>query len=242
MNGLMKRALKAVAGQAGVEIVRISPVATTEHRRLTMMTNHGINVAVDVGANLGQFGSMLRRNGYRDEMVSFEPMRAVYSELEKRARPDPKWRVFNTAIGAENGEAEINISPTHASSSILPMMDLHVRNAPGSQYVSKERVRVSTLDSALGEVLSNGSHVLLKIDTQGYEHHVIHGIKSILSQIHLIECELSLATLYEGQYLFPEMIDLLEGIGFRPVHLEPGFSDRKTGYCLQVYGIFARSV
>jgi hypothetical protein len=89
--------------------------------------------------------------------------------------------------------------------------------------------------------LSKGSRLYLKIDSQGYEHHVIQGAKPLLDSIKLIECELSLTPLYEGQYLFQDMIDILGGIGFRPVHFEPVFSDWKTGHCLQADGIFVRS-
>ena len=238
----MKRALKAAAEHVGLEIVRVSPVGTTAHRRLAMITHHGINLVVDVGAYVGAYASTLRQSGYKDDIVSFEPRCDAYSVLEKAAHTDPKWRTNQSAIGAENGEADINISGMDASSSLLPMQDLHIHHAPQSQYIATERVRVSTLDSALKDVLSNGSRMLLKIDTQGYEHRVIEGAKSILPLVYLIECELSLVPLYEGQYLFQEMVDLLKGIGFTPVHFYPGFSDPATGYCLQVDGIFARSV
>jgi len=242
VTGPIKRALVAAARGAGYEIARTNPIYRTAARLVTMMTYNGVDAVVDVGANIGRFGTALRQAGYKGEILSFEPLSEAYGVLEKKSRTDPKWHAFQSAIGAENGEAEINIAGNSESRSLLPMLDMHLRNAPESQYRGKERVKVSTLDSALEKVLSKESRILLKIDTQGYEHHVIAGAKSLLRQVCLIECELSLAPLYEGQYLFQNMLNLFGQIGFKPVHFDAAFSDRKTGYCLQVDGTFARSV
>jgi FkbM family methyltransferase len=209
---------------------------------MTMLTHHEIDTVLDVGANTGQYASTLRRAGYKGEILSFEPLSDAYAELEKKSRNDSRWRVFNCAVGEENGEAEINIAGNSESSSLLPMLDAHLRSAPESKYRATERVKVSTLDSALENVTSKESRLFLKIDTQGYEHHVIRGARSLLQQVCLIECELSLTPLYEGQYLCHDMLNLLDGMGFKPVHFDPVFSDLKTGHCLQVDGIFVRSV
>ncbi len=221
MIGRIKQAMLAAARSAGYAIVAIDPLYPAANRRLTMMAHHDVNTVVDVGANTGQYASTLRQAGYTEEILSFEPLSEAYAELEKKSRPDPKWRVFHCAIGDENGEAEINVAGNSESSSLLPMLDAHIRSAPESQYRATERVKLSTL---------------------GYEHHVIKGARSLLQQVCLIECELSLTPLYEGQYLFHDMLDLLDGIGFKPVHFDSVFSDIKTGHCLQVDGTFVRSV
>lgn len=241
MIGPIKRALLATARSAGYEIVAIGPVFPAVNRRITMIAHHGVNTVVDVGANTGQYASALRQAGYTEEIFSFEPLSEACRKLEKKSHSDPKWRVFHSAIGDENGEAEINIAGNSESSSLLPMLESHIRSAPDSRYRATERVKVSTLDCILEPLLLKESRVLLKIDTQGYEHLVIQGAKALLPQVCLIECELSLTALYEGQYLFRDMLDLLDGIGFKPVHFDSVFSDSKTGHCLQVDGTFVRS-
>jgi len=242
MIGDIKRALLAAARRAGYEVVAIGPVYPAANRRLTMMAHHGINAVADVGANTGQYASALRQAGYKEDIFSFEPLSEAHLELERKSRSDPKWHVFHNAIGEENGEAEINVAGNSESSSLLPMLDTHLRSAPESKYRATERVKVCTLDSILAPRLSKESRLLLKIDTQGYEHHVIRGAKSVLQQVCLVECELSLTPLYEGQYLFRDMLDLLDRIGFKPVYFDSAFSDLKTGHCLQVDGTFVRSV
>ncbi len=55
---------------------------------------------------------------------------------------------------------------------------------------------------------------LLKIDVQGYEEHVLAGATNVLAAVSLIECEVSIARLYEGQPSFRQMIDRLDDLGF----------------------------
>src|SRR5260370_38511672 len=166
MIGRIKRAMLAAARTAGYEIVAIGPLYPAANRRSTMLVCHGVNTVVDVGANTGQYSSALRQAGYKDEILSFEPLSEAYEELEKKSRADPKWRVFHSAIGDENGEAEINIAGNSESSSLLPMLDTHVRSAPESQYRPTEIVQLSTLHSIIEPLLSKESRILLKIDTQ----------------------------------------------------------------------------
>jgi SAM-dependent methyltransferase len=49
---------------------------TLEQHLAALLPQLAINCVVDVGANTGQFGAMLRRIGYAGRIVSFEPLRA----------------------------------------------------------------------------------------------------------------------------------------------------------------------
>jgi FkbM family methyltransferase len=236
----LKDVVKAIVRRTGYKISRCDQITDDEFRRRALIKNHGIDSVVDVGANQGQYASELRRCGYKGEILSFEPLSEAYEALQKAALADPEWHVFHSAIGAQDGEAEINVAANSVSSSLLPMLETHLRNAPTSRYRATERVKVSTLDSALKDVLPSGRRVLLKIDTQGYEREVLAGAKSVLQNVHLLECELSLVPLYEGQALLIEMLVLLDHLGFQSVYFAPGFGDQKSGHCLQLDGTFAR--
>ncbi|MDP9054664.1 MAG: FkbM family methyltransferase [Acidobacteriota bacterium] len=237
----MKQSLKTAFRHIGVEVTRINSTATTACRRLTMMRHERIDTVIDVGANVGQYASELRESGYGGDIFSFEPLSQAFADLSKKAHGDANWRLFQTAIGAENGEAEINISRNSFSSSLLPMLETHIQAAPESRYLSTAPVSVRTLDTALQDIPLKDRRALLKIDTQGYEEPVLRGAANSLRQVYLVECELSLVPLYEGQCLFLDMVDKLAVLGFSPVHFEPAFVDEATGYCLQIDGIFARS-
>ena len=55
-----------------------------------------------------------------------------------------------------------------------------------------------------------------------------------------VQAELSLVPLYEGGPGYREVIDHLEGLGFRLAGLDGGHWDRNTGEMLQADGVFVR--
>jgi FkbM family methyltransferase len=238
-----KEAVKRVLFGWGFELRRTSvngaPLAV-ELRRRAMMERYGIDCVADVGANTGQYGSMLRRGGYRGRIFSFEPLASAYAVLAGRAADDPSWHFFHNALGAAIGRAEINVSANSYSSSLLPMESRHTESDAASRYIARERVEVTTLDDALLPLIAPDARVLLKIDTQGYEAQVLDGAPSLLDRVRIVECELSLAHLYDGQPAFSEMLGRLAARDFFPAHFEPGFSERETGHCLQVDGLFVK--
>jgi FkbM family methyltransferase len=239
-----KQTLKRVLFDCGFELRRTTvngaPLAV-ELRRRAMMDRYGVDCVADVGANTGQYASMLRRSGFHGSIFSFEPLASAYASLARRAVDDPTWHFFHDAIGAAEGRAEINVSANSYSSSLLPMEPRHAESDPASSYIGREDVRVTTLDRSLLPLLPPDARVLLKMDTQGYEAQVLEGAQSLLDRVWMVECELSLAPLYDGQPLFSDMLARLAARGFSPAHFEPGFSERETGHCLQVDGIFVKA-
>jgi len=206
------------------------------------MQKFGIDLVLDVGANTGQFASEIRRCGYAGRIVSFEPLSSAHGELLQTSAGDSKWDAYpRCAIGDTNGEAEINIAGNSESSSILPMLESHCRAAPKSAYQGKEKVAIKTLDVVAGQYLKDARAALLKIDTQGFEWHVLDGARETLPHIKGIVVELSLVPLYEGQHLWRDAITRLETAGFILWAFKPVFSDQETGRTLQVDGIFYRT-
>ncbi len=208
--------------------------------RRVIMDNHKIDTILDVGANTGQYGLLMRELGYTGKLISFEPMKKAFQELENNAKSDSSWITINHALGHKDGRSVINISNNSFSSSILEMLPTHENSAPTSKYVAKEEIEIKKLDSVFDSVCPKGSNVMLKIDTQGYEKNVLDGSTESLKNIGVIELELSLVPLYENGSLYLEMIELLNGKGFDLFYLENVFSNPDTGQLLQVDGIFVR--
>ena len=118
------------------------------------------------------------------------------------------------------------------------MLPEHLKSSPESEYVSKQNIKIKTLDSVFPNFYEEGDNIMLKIDTQGFEKNVILGGENVLSKIRIIQLEMSIVPLYENEILFIEMINFLDSKGFELFALENGFSDKKTGKLLQVDGIF----
>ena len=232
--------IRSFAKSGGYEILGPTRAHAADHSLARLMERERINLVLDVGANAGQFAVGLRENGYRGRIVSFEPLAAVHTLLRKRAAGDSAWIVPDrTAVGSETGSLEINVSGTHASSSLLPMLSSHTHAVSESAYIGRETVPVARLDD-----LWTGSHserTLLKIDVQGYEPQVLDGAVRLLSECRALSIEMTLVPLYEGEMLALQLWQRLAAEGFEMWSLEPGFRHPASGRLLQADGIFVRS-
>jgi FkbM family methyltransferase len=207
---------------------------------MRLVESADVNVVFDVGANAGYYAAGLREAGYGGRIVSLEPLSGAYGELERQAADDPRWDVHMVAAGQAEATAEINVTANSWSSSLLPSNDAYQTTAPGLDVVGVERVRVVPLDAIVAEHVAAGDRVMLKLDVQGLELEVLRGARATLERTVLVEAELSLAELYGGQALYREVIQHLDASGFDLVGLDPHYSDPRTGYLLQMDGLFAR--
>jgi FkbM family methyltransferase len=205
---------------------------------MKLIENNEINHILDVGANFGQYGLNTFASGYKGKISSFEPVSKAYSILNKNAKNYTRWNTYQFALGNIEGESEINISGNSVSSSILDMLPQHVKSAPDSSYIGKEKIQIKTLDAIFNDIIHKGDNIYLKVDTQGYEKMVIEGAEKSLSKIKLIQLELSLVHLYSLDILFEEMVSYMKSKNFTLVSLEDGFTDKTTGQLLQIDGIF----
>jgi FkbM family methyltransferase len=237
----LKQNLKDLAHRYGIEVRRYDVTASPEGRLFRLIETQRIDTVIDIGANAGEYGRLLRQRGYKGAIVSFEPLQDEHDRLLGAAEGDPQWHVApRMALGAENREVEINVAGNSWSSSILPMHERHATAAPQSRYVGVQRVPMRRLDDVSHPAIGAGQTILLKIDTQGYEMPVLHGAQRLLERIAGLQLELSLVPLYDGQTLYLESIQWLRERGFELWDMIPGFIDHAAGRLMQFDGVFFR--
>ena len=225
----------------GVDVYRYDSTPRTSPL-ICSFKKFGIDMVLDVGANQGQFASVIRSCGYAGNIVSFEPLSDAYGRLMQASHTDDKWEVFSRcALGDRDGEVEINIAGNSLSSSILPMLESHRIAAPDSTYQGREKVPLRTLDSVAKPYLKRFHAPFLKIDTQGFEWQVLDGACDSLPLIQGVLVELSIVKLYEGQHLWLDLVARLEALGFVLWGFEPVFTDPVDGRTLQIDGVFYRN-
>ena len=234
------RAVRRFLQARGLDLVRYEPGTHALARRARLLRAYGVGVVLDVGANVGQYGTQLRDIGYSGRIVSFEPVRAAFRRLSAVADADGSWTALNCALGDFDGRTEIHVAGNSQSSSIFSMLPAHLVSEPASRYVASEEIEVSRLDSRFQELGIGANNVLLKIDTQGFEKRVLDGADESLKTIQTIQLEMSLVPLYDGEVLFDEMYQLIQSKGFHLVSIETNFADQQTGRLLQFDGIFHR--
>jgi FkbM family methyltransferase len=209
--------------------------------RMHWLRQMNVETILDVGANEGQFVGWMRDRGFQGSIVSFEPQKAAFDMLRKRWMSDPKWAGYHTALGDHKGTIAFQIAGNSVSSSVLPMLKSHVNALPESAIISTDMVPIERLDQIDNIHISEMKSLFLKIDTQGYEMPVLLGAKGILDKVSLLEIELSLVPLYEGQPLMHDVVRDVTSMGFTPVWIEQGFSTPGGEQMLQVDAIFVAS-
>jgi FkbM family methyltransferase len=240
-NAFRRERRRVKSGLAAVGI-RVGPQWNDPHwRRGEILRRYGVNLVLDVGANVGQYGLALRREGaYRGRILSFEPVGAVYEVLTRTSANDPEWECVQLALSDQDGSEEITVASSSDASSFLSFRDTRLSAAPGAFPVATELVPTARLDSL--SPVKPSDVALLKLDVQGFEPRVLAGAAETLALMPLLECELVFEHLYEGQPTFREMVDLIDDLGFRPISMAPGNLNYRTASLAYVDMIFARSV
>lgn len=237
----MRKVLKNIIRLLGFDIHRHGPRTAFIPCLVEMLHVNNIDTVLDVGANNGQFAIALRREGFSGKIVSFEPLPAAHKALTQKAEGDSGWVIAPPmAIGASEGERELNISGNIVSSSLLDMNNYHLEAAPNSEYIDHVTVRVSTLEEQYTHYCSKNSRVFLKLDVQGYEGRILSDMDSYRNRIDGIQVELSTAELYRGQETYLSLLRRLEKSGYHLHLLEPGLRSDETCRLLQFDAVLFR--
>jgi FkbM family methyltransferase len=233
--------IKVFCAKFGIDIKKYMPGNCYWASLERMLAYHEIDLVLDIGANMGQFASMLRQSGYKGQIVSFEPLFNAHKILLNKSAADPLWTIApRMAIGEKDGEISINISANSVSSSVVDMLDSHLEVAPESHFIGSEIVPVYRLDSVAEDFVPATARAFLKIDTQGYESQVLAGASQLIPLLKGIQVELSLMPFYEGEWSFVDMVSSIKNMGFELYGFFDVFSDQHTGRMYQADGIFFR--
>lgn len=214
-----------IARWCGYHLIRIkNDNLTLEGHLRNLFAELGVNCVVDVGANQGQYGEMLRRIGYQGRIVSFEPVSTTFAQLQRCARQYPDWQVQQCGLGSQSGELTINVvQGSELSSFRTPSAFFHQRFEAIGTLERTERVAVRRLDEVFAEVIAGlrAPRVFLKMDTQGYDLEVLAGARQSLAQVVGLQSELSVVPLYEGMPDCVASLAALRELGFQPTGFYP---------------------
>jgi FkbM family methyltransferase len=218
---------------------QFTPLRSFAAARRALFERRAIDVVIDVGANAGQYGDLLRREGYTGRLVSLEPLAEPFAALRRRAQDDGAWTALQVAASDTDGDVVLHVTEDTRSASLL-RRNQRFGATPGWAPRGQERATARRLAGLVDELLRPGERPYLKIDVQGYERQVIDGAGEALARFEGLELELSVLSLYEGQTSLSEMLPLLAERGFRPLSLEPILLD-DDGLLVELDGVFART-
>jgi FkbM family methyltransferase len=214
----MKALLKQSLAAAGLVVQRLPRGVPSGHLldrdlRLVLGPRTG-QVCLDVGANRGGFVDLLCRLLPAPEIHAFEPAPGPFGQLQQRHGVNPAIHLTAAGVGDAPGELTLQIFDNETLNSFLPLAPGARETFGGPRPLREQTVPVVTLDDyAARHQLKEIS--LLKIDTQGYELHVLRGAAALLraDRIGAVLLELNFMALYQGQAAAPEIIRLLQDHG-----------------------------
>jgi FkbM family methyltransferase len=202
-----------------------------------------IDCVFDVGANRGQFGDQLRDIGYTGNIVSFEPVRAHFEVLSKRAAAQPPWKAFRYALGSQNGQAEINVNEDDVLTSFLPTTTGPTSTLPRNRVVGKETVEVRRLDSIFDECMAGiaSRRLYLKLDTQGFDLEALRGADGVLEKFLGAQSEVSFIPIYQGMPTCLEALNEFQSRGFDVADFMPVLRASDDVLMMEMDCMFARN-
>jgi len=214
----LKDLIDATANFLGFSIVPLwrEPNRVLANYLRKLFACYEVNVVLDVGANLGQYRDFLRFEvGYTGWILSFEPVPALAAELSARAAKDRSWRVFEYALGDDDGEKTIHVTRDSKFSSFLaPTTAFTDSFARGQEVVQDIPVLVRRLDTVGTALLPDrNARVYLKLDTQGHDLNVLRGGCEFLSRVVAVQSEVSFVPVYHGMVGLDATLSEFRGLG-----------------------------
>jgi len=207
----------------------------------SLLRRLNINCVIDVGANVGNYGLMLRQIGYQGRIVSIEPVREVFDRLCATAANDAEWTTLNLGCGSVEELREIHVFTEDLHSSFLsPAPNLAVIDSQA--VVRTQTINVKRLDSLFDELLEGieNPRVFLKTDVQGLDLEVLKGTGQGISKVEAIQSEMAVIPLYAGVPDYLEFLSYCRRIGFEPTGFFPVLNSPLTGHLVESDVVLAR--
>ncbi|HJT82221.1 MAG TPA: FkbM family methyltransferase [Chthoniobacterales bacterium] len=151
---------------------------------------------VDVGANQGQWSTMLLDCIRPEKLIMIEPEPAAFAVLQQRFGSDARVQLHRVAIGDRSGTARLQITADTTGASLLrPREEMRALVGSNWRIESEAEVPLTTLDLLLDDL---NEVSLLKIDVQGFEGAVLAGAGKTLAKTKFLLVELNFMPQYEG--------------------------------------------
>ena len=227
----LARVLNAVARRAGLEVHRVGRQINKHEQRALLFHHMGVTLVLDVGANVGQYaGTHLRDwTGYSGRIASIEPVEASYRALARAAHNDDAWLTYRWGLSDVDGE----VAAIHVPEGQTDLSSLHSVSRAGARMFAGastvEEVTLHRLDDVIDAIASPGDRLALKLDVQGHEAAVLRGAQRTLERVVLVECEMPLLAMYEGQETFEQLLATLRAADFVPVGMAGNYVEPTTG-------------
>ncbi len=171
-------------------------------------------VVIEAGAHNGSETVQMSRLWPDGTVYAFEPVPAVFRQLQANAGHLPNVHCHQVALAGENAELTMHVSSggTDASSSLLAPKE-HLEINPHIVFQEQITVPALTLDTWAAQNGCSGIDFLW-LDMQGGELTALQAAPRLLATVQAIHLEVATLEVYENNPLYPEVRAWLEAQGF----------------------------
>jgi FkbM family methyltransferase len=232
MNKKIINFIKEIFKFIGYDIYKLR---NSYRHNLLGLRNFQIKTIIDGGANRGQFAKSILNHFPNARILSFEPCKEAFDELDNWAKNNTCGRViaFNVALGEMNSTVKIYQHKLDWYSSIL-------KYKVDSPDIVQKDIQIRTLDKFISDQsIQINPDLLIKLDVQGYEDRVIRGGVNTFLKAKAILLEVHFDHVYDGQANFKDILTSMEDLGFKYAgNFEQSYAD--DGHVQYVDALFLK--
>ena len=198
------------------------------------LQNRSIKTIIDVGAHKGEFAQNALQIESVNKIIAFEPQKKIFSLLKEKFSDNDKVVLNNFALSEKVEKRIMKINKMTATSTLNHEINndslyfkfksflLYQKNS----IIDEEEIDTTTFDAFFnGEIFNENT--LLKIDTEGYEIHVLKGSEQKIREIKYILIENQFSKMYKNvnfrdchDFLRKKKFKLLKKFRFPTLHYE----------------------
>ena len=181
---------------------------------------------LDVGSHHGETIKTFKKNFIIENILAFEPSKINFKILEKNYRDEHSVKLFNIAIGEKRGKINLQQHYDSESSTIVQIDQNTNYYKKKNFYLNFLNIKKNKLDlqqveiDRLDNILKNEKIKLvdiLKIDTEGYDFHVIKSMGDLLKNVKFIYFEHHFHNMLIKNYTLSNIHNYLEKNNFKKV-------------------------
>ena len=143
-------------------------------------------VAIDAGANLGDWSYELMRHFPTSEIIAFEPSKEAFARLQERFSEAKSVQCENVALGRVDAITKLYSDRSGSGLGSLTKRRVDHFNI-GFDF--EEEIEVNTLDSWIANLGYRLVPNILKMDVEGHELDILLGAKESIKHIEIVQFE-----------------------------------------------------